>query len=256
MKISVIIPTINRPSMLLNAVNSVNSQKFLNKEIIIVNDAEKSIGNIFLHIPNVTVIESNLGKGPGFCRSIGCKHASGDYITFLDDDDIMLPNYLERLHNEILNSVDKSCFYWSSVKVLDRVSESCVSQFDIKFPIEYDSFSDLVVTALRIGTGYGLTCAREALKDIGYFNPKYRYIEDTELVVRLLKNNIHPVPINQIYIEVNKHSINQLTSSKFNEKRIKECHKLLCEQSDFFDKFPSAKAQLNRQILRLENEVM
>lgn len=104
--VSVIIPTYNRYTYLLNAVNSVLNQTYTNTEIIIVNDFSSQGEYNSLDISDSRVKIINLDKetnsrvvcgfpSVGYVRTIGIKNSTGQYIAFLDDDDIWLPNKLE-----------------------------------------------------------------------------------------------------------------------------------------------------------------
>lgn len=102
-KVSVIIPTFNRFNYLLNAIESVKKQTYKNIEIIVVNDCsteEKYYNHIFGGDVNVIHLKKNsksiFGYAcAGYVRNHGIKVSTGNYIAFLDDDDIWLPNKLE-----------------------------------------------------------------------------------------------------------------------------------------------------------------
>lgn len=111
MKVSVIIPTYNRFKFLLNAINSVKNQTIKDIEIIVVNDCSteneyytnKIEGVIMLHLDKNS---RNVIGLPcvAIARNYGIKIASGDYIAFLDDDDIWLPTKLEFQLNSLNNN--------------------------------------------------------------------------------------------------------------------------------------------------------
>src|SRR5690606_6564927 len=98
----VIIPFYNNVQWLESAVKSVLSQTFKNYEIIIVNDG--SIENLNSFIDNycnmIKYFETE-NKGPGHARNFGIKKAQGEYIAFLDSDDLWLCNKLEIQINEM-----------------------------------------------------------------------------------------------------------------------------------------------------------
>jgi glycosyltransferase involved in cell wall biosynthesis len=108
-KVSVIIATYNRYSHLLNAINSVRNQTYKNVEIIVVNDG--STQTEYSNLLGNNIIQINLPENtrmmfgypcPGYSRTQGMRIATGEYIAFLDDDDIWLPNKLE-LQLEAMN---------------------------------------------------------------------------------------------------------------------------------------------------------
>lgn len=97
--VSVIIPVYNRASMLLDAVNSVLLQSYNNYEIIIIDDGSTD------NTPELiqTLISSNSkidsirlqNGGPGLAREAGRLHAQGEFIQYLDSDDLLAPKKFE-----------------------------------------------------------------------------------------------------------------------------------------------------------------
>lgn len=84
--LSVVIPTRARHHFLKQAVASVLAQSLPPKEIIVVDDGEgakEAVGHMH---PSVTVLD-NRQRGPVPARNMGVRHASGEVICFLDDDD-------------------------------------------------------------------------------------------------------------------------------------------------------------------------
>ena len=100
--VSVIIPTHNRKEMLKEAVDSVLMQINCRTEIIIVDDASTDDTAAFVHdeyadMNNVRYIRNETSLGPGKARQKGYLNASGDYIVFLDDDDLYIdPTFFEK----------------------------------------------------------------------------------------------------------------------------------------------------------------
>ncbi len=98
--ISVIIPTYNRYDYLCNAIDSVRAQTYKNKEIIVIDDCSTDIR--YSNIKDVQYIRLNPGSKEkfgypcgAFPRNVGMRVAKGEYIAFLDDDDIWMPEKLE-----------------------------------------------------------------------------------------------------------------------------------------------------------------
>ena len=105
-KISVIIPTYNRPVQLRRAVESVLQQDLKDFEVIIVDDASDASNHqeieavVQLH-PSIIMIKQTENVGAAACRNQGIEGSKGNYLLFLDDDDQLLPKMLERLLKEI-----------------------------------------------------------------------------------------------------------------------------------------------------------
>ena len=114
--ISVIIPTYNRFDSLLKAVESVKNQTYQNIEIIVVDDnsTDERYENQIIHGVKLIKIEEGSKEILGYScdalpRNIGMECANGEYIAFLDDDDVWMPNKLEVQINEMeKNNIDMS----------------------------------------------------------------------------------------------------------------------------------------------------
>ena len=110
-KISVIIPSFNRFSYLQNSLTSVFNQTYENFEIIIINDgsSEKEYKNYefpksvkIIHIDKKDTPDWGGSRQP--LRNIGAEIAKGEYLAFLDDDDMWMNNKLEVQINEMLKN--------------------------------------------------------------------------------------------------------------------------------------------------------
>jgi len=95
--VSVIIPTHNRPEYLRRALTSVKEQTIDNVEIIVVDDAsETDMKEVIEDFPNVIYLQNSTNQGPCYSRNRGLQQAQGVFINFLDDDDLLYPQKLER----------------------------------------------------------------------------------------------------------------------------------------------------------------
>lgn len=101
--VSVIIPFFNREEFLAEAIESVLAQTYQSWELILIDDgstdksAETAHGFVEKH-PNKIFIyahENGKNRGASSSRNLGIKRATGDFITFLDSDDVLLPRTLE-----------------------------------------------------------------------------------------------------------------------------------------------------------------
>ncbi len=99
-KISVIIPAYNSQDVILNCLNSVCNQTYKNLEIIVVlKDSGDKTTEIIqkLNDPRIKVIKQNDDSGAGGARNIGLKSAHGDWIGFVETDDIIDLNFYQKL---------------------------------------------------------------------------------------------------------------------------------------------------------------
>ena len=113
MVFSIIIPVYNVEKYLRECLNSVLGQTFPNWEVICVNDgstdSSASILEVFATKDNRVRIVTQPNSGLSAARNVGLKHASGEYILFLDSDDWLEVNALEILANDLCDE-DMVCF--------------------------------------------------------------------------------------------------------------------------------------------------
>lgn len=97
--VSVIIPTLNRPALLLAAVRSVLAQTFPSLEVIVVvdgPDTATAAALASLEDPRLRVMVHAENQGAAASRSHGLAVANGDWVAYLDDDDVWMPTKLEQ----------------------------------------------------------------------------------------------------------------------------------------------------------------
>jgi glycosyltransferase involved in cell wall biosynthesis len=90
---SVIIPTYGRSSLLAEAVASVLAQSFADFECIVVDDASPEAPTL-PDDPRLQLIIRDRNGGPPAARNTGIAAATGEYVAFLDDDDVWRPGRL------------------------------------------------------------------------------------------------------------------------------------------------------------------
>jgi glycosyltransferase involved in cell wall biosynthesis len=96
-RVSVIIPTHNRSKLLRVAIESVLAQTYPNIEAIVVDDGstDDTVVMMAQYAGRVTYLKQT-NQDVAAARNTGIRAASGEYLTFLDDDDLILPTKIER----------------------------------------------------------------------------------------------------------------------------------------------------------------
>lgn len=173
--ISCIIPTYNRAELLKCAIESTINQTFPSWELIIVDDGsidstEKVVSSYCKKYDKIYYFK-NPGKGGAAARNYGLRKSKGEYIAFLDDDDVNLPHRFESQ----LNAANKagSAFIVSGYEVRDRDSNKIKSQIKLELK----------------GTGAGFPSRwlikRVLLEKVAGFDESFPSMQDIELSYRL-----------------------------------------------------------------------
>jgi glycosyltransferase involved in cell wall biosynthesis len=132
MKVTVYIPTYNRPYLLLRALESVLKQTYSDLEIIVVNDGESLPADIhkFFKDNSIIYLETTGNERACVARNKAINAATGSYITGLDDDDMFEPTRISDFVEFQKNNGDGIYFsgykYVEGEKVKTRISENKV----------------------------------------------------------------------------------------------------------------------------------
>ena len=96
-QVSVIIPTYNRAAMVKEAIASVLAQSYADRELIVVDDGSTDATEAALSdfLPQLTYVRQE-HQGVSTARNRGAAMARGEYLAFLDSDDLWLANKLKR----------------------------------------------------------------------------------------------------------------------------------------------------------------
>lgn len=204
-KFSIIIPTYNRANLIGITLKSVLSQDYSDYEVIVVDDGStdntedvvKSFGE-----NNITYIKTN-NRERGAARNTGAESAKGDYLYFLDSDDIIYANHL-KIAAEFLANKNNPEWFFQEYEI--RQSDGCKRRvkYNRKNPIK-----DLVCEGNFLSCHGVFIC-----KDIFEENPfnedrELAGSEDYELWIRMAAR--YPLQINPIVtsalVEHNQRSV-------------------------------------------------
>lgn len=118
-KISVVIPTYNEESSILNCLNSLEKQSYKDREVIIVDDGSTDetlqLVTQYSRGKPVKVYRQN-HKGPGSARNLGAKHSKGEILVFVDADMTFASDFLEKLVAPII--FGKTCGTFSKEELV------------------------------------------------------------------------------------------------------------------------------------------
>lgn len=110
---SIIIPTYNRADLIAATLRSVQTQEFADLEVLVVDDGSKDatadVVRPFLADPRFQYLPKENAER-GAARNYGVKRARGEYLIFLDSDDLFHPNHLATLYAAITGMRPKPNF--------------------------------------------------------------------------------------------------------------------------------------------------
>lgn len=184
-EVSVLIPTYNRSAYLMQAVQSVEAQTFKDWEIIVVDDGSTDETTAMAsRFARAIRYEYQRNQGVSSARNRAFALAGGEYVVFLDSDDLLLPNSLAILSQALHENPDIGVVH-SNGYVIDqtgrRVGELSAHR---RLPVE-DTLEYFVLGSPVIGL-HSAMIRRTALEAVdGPFDETMAGYEDWDLFLRL-----------------------------------------------------------------------
>ncbi len=222
MLVSVIIPSYNSRKFLHETINCILNQTYKNIEIIIIDDGSTDGSYEYLKSlkhPKLTVVK-NKSKGACSARNLGIEMAKGDYIQFLDADDLLSPEKIFIQLNTLLECANKnsiaSCKWVHFTKNIEDAEHKPLQKVDKSYdePINWllDSWN---------GGGMGQTAIwlipKALIDKVGKWDEELLKNQDGEYMCRILCHSseiIFSEHATVFYRKPSKGNVSQNTTKK------------------------------------------
>jgi glycosyltransferase involved in cell wall biosynthesis len=227
--VSIIIPNYNRLDYLKDCLQSIYSQFHKDWEALVVDDGStdgsKQLVEQFIKQDQRFKWLERTGnlKGASVCRNIGIEKAIGDYIIFLDSDDLLAPNCLEQRvrimedNPELDFSVFKMQFFKNKPGDDNRIWNIETNEATLQRFLNLDA----------VWQTSGPIWKKESLKAIGGFNEQLQCWQDIDIHLKALTANLnyrlnYHLPIDCYYRKNSVNSISQSQTNTINKLKSKE----------------------------------
>lgn len=216
--ITVVIPTHKRGADVVNAVNSVLNSSQLPSEIVVVEDqsseAQTSLAD-YISSSKVKYYRRTDGtSGASATRNFGVTKASEPYVLFLDDDDTLVPTYIEKLKRYLAVS---SCQWgFGDMLVNGEVTKYRAS-----------TTGALINTKFKrkmAGLGMGFWIAKDLYESVGGLDDLLSIDEDTDLCCKLLASGFSPFYLREEAVNVARNDSTQRLTTVTEASQIIECY--------------------------------
>ena len=225
-KISIIIPVFNREQMIKECLNSILNQSSSSWECIVVDDGstDKTIETVVEYskqYPQIKFLKRNSDKkGASVCRNIGAKESIGEYLVFLDSDDLISSEFIKTRLKWIKNHKNQDYYVFPSSffknspgdlkklwNLLNKPKDDLIRFFDGDNPWHTT----------------GVVWRRNSFFKIKGFYEPAQSMQDWEIfvkaLIRGLKYTKSPDKVEFLQHYLRKHKSPQISTSKLSEER-------------------------------------
>lgn len=242
-KISVIITTYYRNELLVEAIESVLAQEYEPVELIVVDDSgEGHAESVLERYDEVTGVIKEKNEGCGSARTTGVEASTGEYIHFLDDDDLLFEGKLSKTAAALEHNPDFGVAY-SGVKQHNGYPN--VSP-------DPEMAGNVLTQALRFETFPCYTSSmlieRDLLTDILPF-PQLTAANDNYYIIELSRRTRFSY-VDELLVLYRKAEGNMWVKTK----RIDGMKEVLSIESDLYDRFPEIRREVLADIYYTEGQ--
>jgi glycosyltransferase involved in cell wall biosynthesis len=204
-KISIIIPAYNSEKTIQKTIQSVLNQSFADFELLVINDgSQDSTLEVVSHIKDSRIqVFSYANAGANVSRNRGLSHSRGEFVSFLDADDIWTPDKLASQLQALQKNVDaKVAYSWTDY--IDENDEFLLSGTHIT--ANGDVYEQLFIINF-LENGSNPLIDKEVLILLGGFDESLSAAQDWDMWLRLAhKYNFVAVPSVQILYRIRENS--------------------------------------------------
>lgn len=233
--ISIIIPTYNRSESLSLAVKSVQDQTRSIWELIIIDDGSE---NNTQEVLKDTLKDNRIkyyyqeNQGVSVARNYGAELATGDYLIFLDSDDVFFPDLIKNIYEAEFHKYDLIC--WQVLKNIDgKETIWKARQLD-------GMYNNLVITFFPGSICYNKNVFLKA----GGYDPKITFGENYELGIRVSQQEDLKIKIINKPFLLYKITTAHRISNSLENRLLSNIHQYKKHKAKY-DKNLKAKAEMN-----------
>ncbi|HVN45233.1 MAG TPA: glycosyltransferase family A protein [Steroidobacteraceae bacterium] len=186
--VSVIMPTFNRRQFLQPAIESLRNQSFSHWELIIADDGSDTDTRSYLQSvhapPRIKVMRLSHSGRPSVVRNAALREARGEYIAFLDSDDLWLPRKLEIQMASLMRHPQRKWSY-TAFSLVDGAGRPKDPLGDSRCPTPSGWIMEKMLNDELVIVLPSVVVARQSLEQVGPFDETLIMCEDDDLWVRL-----------------------------------------------------------------------
>jgi glycosyltransferase involved in cell wall biosynthesis len=225
--VSIIVPTYNRAQFLPDLLRSVSSQTYRPIEFIVVDDGSTDkTADVVESFSQEVGSDDELGvhyfyqsnRGAPTARNRGLIESHGEFVQFLDSDDLLHPQKLE-VHFRLLKRIPEADFAWSHIGSFTDGERPGFEEYEIEGAVrDAEEFEASLPGAASHPEGAFFR--REACRLIGPWDENLERYQDWEYCFRIAALRLHGARIRKPFYYARHHEDSSIGSLRFGEKGV------------------------------------
>lgn len=188
-KISIVTATFNSSPFIAKLAECIFNQTYENWEWLIVDDCSTDKTVDYLRVievndPRIKVFENSINSGAAVSRNVALKNASGEYIAFVDSDDLWVKEKLEKQLSFMREN--RLMFSFTAYSLINEAGESSLVNIDLNNKKSVFSYDDMLCKKATLGCST-VMIRRDIINDLQM--PLLRTGQDYAFWLKILKEN-------------------------------------------------------------------
>ena len=190
--VSVIITTYGANVKLIRAIESVLNQSYKNAEVLVVDDNDsdsiereetEKLMKRYANNRSVHYVKHQHNMNGAAARNTGINLAKGEYIAFLDDDDLYLPRRIEAAVAYLDEHQDLDGVCQEVVRVKNNYLVDLMQVRNERLL----TIEDLLTSSISIGSGSNIFLKKQIIDDVNGFDVEFKRKQDIEFMLRIVE---------------------------------------------------------------------
>jgi len=240
--VSIIVPCYNQQLFLLRALDSVVKQEYQNIEVVVIDDGSTEL----VFIPElekklrIKLIHQD-NRGLAQARNTGLSVASGEWVKFLDADDVLLPDCIQKQINSVSSKAN-------SISIIGYIEEDEQTKSQIKCFPQFGKPTESILI-VNLAPIHCFLYPLKELNKIGFFDISERVNgghEDYDLHLRLLATEIDVVTVQNLGVVYYKRAGSM---SSFTQTMVRTRIDVWCEHVEKYLKMDSSASMMSAVLI-------
>jgi glycosyltransferase involved in cell wall biosynthesis len=254
--VSIILPVIYNQNYLMQSIENILMQSYKNIELIILYSAPEEISQVILTYISKdkrVILLSSESRSVAVLRNQGAIEASGKYLVFIENSDLILSYSIAALLRKIKTDPDKPALVFADIKILEKNNIVKLKSIECKLSGS-DLYFKFFVSCFIISAGLVMFNKR-AFKEVGMYDESLTEAYDIDLYTKIIiNNNIAKLNIPVLIYRIFENRFINLNVKLFRHESDQVCQNFIDSLDLINDRFALIEGTPEKVSIQLDKE--